>query len=260
MISCQLPRNLGFFQTYFVFKSSVMENLRLITAIIFILTTALALAGFRKVISSSSARFRIILIWTLVQGLLGLTGYYLSTHKFPPPILLLLLPPVLIIIILFTTAGGQRFTDQLNPGVLTLFHLIRIPVEIVLYLLYMDHQVPEIMTFAGGNYDIISGITAPVIYYYGYVKKSFSRVILLCWNFICLGLLLNIIARAVFSTPSPLQKLAFDQPNIAILHFPYNWLPSVIVPMVLFSQLVCFRSLFRTVPYQKRTVSQTTIL
>ncbi|HET6999879.1 MAG TPA: hypothetical protein VFI33_01135 [Puia sp.] len=237
-----------------------MENLRLITTILFTVTTAIAIAGFHKAFGKSSAVFRIILIWTLLQGLLGLTGYYIKAHKFPPPILLLLLPAVFTIIILFTTTGGQRFMDRLDPGTLTRLHVIRIPIEIVLYLLYMDHQVPEIMTFAGGNYDIISGITAPVIYYYGYVKKSFNRIILLCWNFICLGLLLNIIARAVLSTPSPIQKLAFDQPNIAIFHFPYNWLPSVIVPMVLFSHLACIRSLFRTVPYQKRTVARTPIL
>jgi hypothetical protein len=237
-----------------------MEKLRLIIAIIFILTTALTIIWFRKSSENSPASFRIILIWILLQGVLGLTGFYQNPHKFPPPISLLLFPPVLIIIILFTTTGGQRFIDQLKPGVLTRLHIVRIPVEIVLYLLYLNHQVPGIMTFAGGNYDIISGFTAPFIYYYGFVKKTFGRVILLCWNFICLGLLLNIIVRAVLSSPSPFQKLAFDQPNIAILHFPYNWLPSVIVPLVLFSHLVCIRSLFRTVPYQKRTVSRTPIL
>jgi len=237
-----------------------MENLKTFTAIIFILVTALAVAGFRKSSGKASAAVRIILIWTLMQGLQGLSGFYQTQRTFPPALLLLILPPVLMITILFITTGGRRFIDQVNPGMLTLFQMVRIPVEIVLYLLYIDHQVPEIMTFTSGNYDIISGLTAPIIYYYGYVKKSFSRSILLCWNVICLGLLLNIVLRAVLSTPSPLQKLAFYQPNVAILHFPYIWLPSVIVPLVLFSQLVCIRSLFRTVPYQKRTVSKTQIL
>jgi hypothetical protein len=237
-----------------------MENLRSFTAIIFILTTALTIMWFRKASENSSASLRVILLWILLQGVLGLSGFYLNPNQFPPPISLLLFPPVLIIIILFTTSWGRRFIDQLNPGVLTRLHIVRIPVEIVLYLLYLEHQVPVIMTFAGGNYDIISGLTAPVIYYFGFVKKSFGRGILLSWNFICLGLLLNIVTRAVLSSPSPFQKLAFDQPNIAILHFPYNWLPSVIVPMVLFSHLVSICSLFRTVPYQKRTVSRTPIL
>jgi hypothetical protein len=237
-----------------------MENLKLFTAIVFILTTTLTVIWFRKASLHSSMRFWIILIWIVLQGILGQVGFYQHPHRFPSPILILLLPPVLTIILLFTTTAGQHFIDQFNPGQLTRLHVVRIPVEMVLYMLFLDHQVPDIMTFAGGNYDIISGITAPIIYYYGYVKKSFARVILLCWNLICLGLLFNIIGRAVLSTPSPLQKLAFDQPNIAIFHFPYNWLPSVIVPLILFSHLATIRSLFRTVPYQKRTVSRTPIL
>jgi hypothetical protein len=233
-----------------------MENPALFTSIIFILTTALTIIWFRKASENSSVSFVIILIWTLLQGVIGLSGFYQNTNRFPPPVSLLLLPPVLIIILLFTTTAGRRFIDQLKPGVLIRLHVVRIPVEIVLYLLYMDHQVPEIMTFAGGNYDIVSGLTAPFIYYYGFVKKSLGRRTLLYWNFICLGLLLNIVLRAVLSSPSPFQKLAFDQPNIAILHFPYNWLPSVIVPLVLFSHLVSIRSLVRQVPHQKQKVAR----
>lgn len=237
-----------------------MENLSLFTSFIFILTTAFTIFLFQKASGNSPSALTIILIWILLQGLLAITGFYLKTNRFPPPISLLIFPPLLFIIILFATDSGKRFIDQLKPGVLTGLHIIRIPVEIVLYMLYLDHQVPQSMTFAGGNYDIISGLTAPVIYYYGYVKKSLGRKILLTWNMICLGLLLNIVIRAILSTPSPFQKLAFDQPNVAILHFPYNWLPSLLVPLVLFSHLVNIRSLFRTVPYQKRTVSQTPIL
>jgi hypothetical protein len=237
----------------------IMANLSLFTAVIFILTTVFTILFFRKASAKSSAVPAIILIWILLQGVLGMTGFYQNPAKIPPPISLLILPPVLTIIILFITPRGKRFIDQLNPGILTRLHIIRVPVEIVLYLLYLDHQVPEIMTFAGGNYDIISGLSAPFISYYGFVKKSIGRNMILCWNFLCLALLLNVVVRAVLSTPSPFQKLAFDQPDIAVLHFPYNWLPSLLVPLVLFSHLVIIRSLFRTVPYQKRTVSRTQI-
>ena len=62
-------------------------------------------------------------------------------------------------------------------------------------------------------------------------------------NFICLVLLLNIVINALFSAPSPLQKFAFDQPNIAILNFPFSWLPTFIVPIVLFGHLTSIRQL-----------------
>jgi hypothetical protein len=220
-----------------------MENLPLYSIIVFIVTTGITFFLFYRASNYSFAVFLIISIWLVIQGLLSLTGFYQVTDTNPPRGILFILPPLLFIIILFITAGGKRFIDQMEPGTLTLLHTIRIPVEFVLYWLYLDKQVPELMTFAGGNYDIISGITAPLVFYFGFVNKLIGRNIILTWNLICLGLLFMIARHAVFSVPSSLQKFGFDQPNIAILHFPYAWLPSCIVPMVLFSHLAMIRKL-----------------
>jgi hypothetical protein len=45
-----------------------------------------------------------------------------------------------------------------------------------------------------------------------------------------------------FGTPR-VNGFAFDQPNIAVLYFPFNWLPSCIVPLVLLSHLAAIRQL-----------------
>ena len=65
--------------------------------------------------------------------------------------------------------------------------------EIVLFWLFLEKSVPELMTFEGRNFDIIAGITAPVIYYFGFVKNTLAKPILIGWNILCLGLLFNII-------------------------------------------------------------------
>jgi hypothetical protein len=70
----------------------------------------------------------------------------------------------------------------------------------------------------------------------------------LAWNIICLGLLTNIGVNGFLSAPSPLQKLAFDQPNIALLFFPFSWLVSFIVPIVLLGHLISIRQLLKQVP------------
>jgi FtsH-binding integral membrane protein len=54
------------------------------------------------------------------------------------------------------------------------------------------------------------------------------------WNILALGLVITIVTIAVLSFPAPLQQLAFDQPNLAVAYFPYVWLPTVVVPIVLF--------------------------
>ncbi|HXB30040.1 MAG TPA: hypothetical protein VNW49_09485, partial [Puia sp.] len=207
-----------------------MGNLPLYSIIVFIVTTGITFFLFYRASNYSFAVFLIISIWLVIQGLLSLTGFYQVTDTNPPRGILFILPPLLFIIILFVTRGGRLFIDQMDPGTLTLLHTIRIPVEFVLYWLYLDKQVPKLMTFAGGNYDIISGITAPIVFYFGFVNKLIGRNIILLWNLLCLGLLFLIVRHAIFSIPSSLQKFGFDQPNIAILHFPYAWLPSCIVP------------------------------
>lgn len=126
---------------------------------------------------------------------------------------------------------------------LTYLHTIRIPVEFVLYWLFLSQAVPELMTFAGRNFDIIAGITAPIIAYFGLKKHKIPKTVVLIWHFICLGLLLHIVVNAFLSAPSSVQKFAFDQPNIAILYFPFSGLPTFIVPVVLFCHLAAIRQL-----------------
>ncbi|MDB6080057.1 MAG: putative transrane protein of unknown function, partial [Akkermansiaceae bacterium] len=49
----------------------------------------------------------------------------------------------------------------------------------------------------------------------------------------------------LLSAPFPFQRLALDQPNVAILSFPFIWLPTFIVPVVLFTHLASIRQLAR---------------
>ena len=156
-----------------------------------------------------------------------------------------ILPTILTIILLISTAKGRQFIDSLPLKNLTYLNIVRIPVEIVLYWLFLNKVVPELMTFEGRNFDILAGISAPIIAYFGFTKSKLSRKTILIWNFICLGLLLNIVLNAFFSAPSPIQKFAFDQPNIAILNFPFSWLPTFIVPIVLFGHLTSIRQLLK---------------
>ncbi len=120
----------------------------------------------------------------------------------------------------------------------TILHIVRIPVELVLLWLYLQKAVPELMTFEGNNFDIVSGITSPLILWMGFRQGLPKRVLLLGWNSICLVLLINIVVHAILSTPVPFQQFAFDQPNIAVLYFPFIWLPAFIVPVVLLMHLV----------------------
>jgi hypothetical protein len=218
-----------------------MDNLPLFISLIFALTTILCIVFFYKATGYSKTTLLILISWLALQAGIGLSGFYTVTDTIPPRFLLLVLPPVIFIIGIFATVKGKQFIDNLDVKSLTLLHIVRVPVELVLFWLFVNKAVPELMTFEGRNFDILSGLTAPIIFFFGFVIKKLSPAIILTWNFICLGLLINIVVIAVLSAPFPFQKFAFDQPNIAILYFPFNWLPCCVVPLVLFSHLATIR-------------------
>ena len=234
----------------------MLENLPKFIPIVFGITTIAALLLFHWCMKNSNSEAtqknaaKIIIgltIWLAIQTVLTFNDIYnKDTNSFPPKIMLTgIFPTILTIILLFATSKGRQFIDNLPLKNLTYLNIVRIPVEIVLFWLFLNKAIPELMTFEGRNFDILAGITAPFIAYFGLTKLKINRKAILIWNFICLSLLLNIVVNALFSAPSPIQKFAFDQPNIAILNFPFSWLPTFIVPIVLFGHLTSIRQLLK---------------
>ena len=220
-----------------------MEHLPLYIPATFVLTTLLTIVFLYKASDYSRPFFIAMFLWLGIQAALSSNDFYLVKTGVPPRFALALMPPVILILIFLVTKKGRAFVGSFNAKTLTLLHIVRIPVEFTLYWLFLHQAVPEIMTFEGRNFDILCGLTAPLVYYFGYIKKVLSRGLLLAWNILCLLLLINIVATAILSAPFAFQKFGFEQPNIALFYFPYVWLPSFVVPCVLLAHIVSIRGL-----------------
>lgn len=218
----------------------------MLTQIIFILTTVLAIWMLFKASGNKALFLFVPLILAALQALGAKTGMFHNTLQTPPFILFVPMASILCIALLFVFKSGRKMLSALSLKQLTALHVVRIPVELVLYMLFLEKQVPELMTFAGQNPDILSGITAPLVMLLFFRNHKINKTALIIWNVLCLMLLFNIVIRAVLSLPTPFQQLGFDQPNIAILSFPYIWLPGIVVPIVLLSHLAALRQLFQT--------------
>jgi hypothetical protein len=223
----------------------MLPHLPLYISILFILTTLATVFLFFWASNYSKPTLIIILSWLFLHTILSLNGFYTLTNTFPPRFALLGAPTLLLFLILFLTKGGRRYIDNLDVKRLTYLHTIRIPVELVLFYLFTSGYVPQLMTFEGRNFDIISGVTAPLIATYAFRKALPNKPLLFIWNIICLALLINILILAIFSAPFTFQIFAFDHPNIAVLYFPFTWLPCCVVPLVLFSHLAAIRQLLK---------------
>ncbi|WP_084134989.1 hypothetical protein [Maribacter aquivivus] len=204
---------------------------------IFLLITFLTLFLFY---TGTGKNIRIVLIFIAWQILIGILSYFEVFNEKP-----LLFPLAIIATTLLSFLSFKMVSiEKLNTNYLLGIHIIRIPVELCLYQLFLKDQIPEIMTFTGWNFDILIGLSAVVILIYQYVKKkNLARQYFLFWNVIGLLFLSVIVIIAILSSPLPIQQFAFEQPNIALLEFPYSFLPTCIVPIVFISHFLLIKHL-----------------
>ena len=192
----------------------MIENLPSYVSIAFVLTTFLTVgflfyAARQTVFDTTAAKilFALVPLWLVFQAALASSGFYLSVDVFPPRLPFFAVIPALVLITLLFIFAQKDFISRLPLKMLTLIHVIRIPVEIVLLWLFQNEQVPQLMTFEGRNFDIIAGLTAPLIYWLAFRGGKTNRPLLIIWNFVALGLLINIVANAVLSFPYPLSLI-----------------------------------------------------
>jgi 4-amino-4-deoxy-L-arabinose transferase-like glycosyltransferase len=219
-----------------------MNYLPLPIIVFFLGVTALALFLFGKAVRGSKPAIVLSLVWMVLQSAIALSGFYLITNTIPSHFILAIAPPVILIAGLFLTEAGRRFVDRMDLKWCILVHIIRIFVEATLYWLFLYKQVPALMTFEAGNLDILAGLTVPFVWW-AFNTERIGRRGLLIWNALCLLSVLNALARAMLSAPFRFQRFAFEQPTIAILHFPFVLLPAFIVPVVLLCHFAVFRKL-----------------
>ena len=222
-------------------------------SVVFLLTSLLTVILYHFAFlnsASTSPKGNAIIItsmvsfWLVIQAILTLNDFYVAdTTGVPPRFALAMVPPFLVMLVVFLTKRGKIFVDTLPMMDLTYLNTLRIPIELVLFWLSLHKAVPQLMTFAGKNFDIIAGISAPFIAYWGFEKSKLINKSLLAWNIFALLLLLNVLTIGILSAPFDFEQFSFRQPNIAVLHFPFIWLPSYLVPIFIFGHLVCIRQL-----------------
>lgn len=221
-----------------------MISMPSLISVLFIIITFLTLFAFYLASGKNKLLIFSILLLAGIQGYLANSGFFLVTDTTPPRLALIVAPAILMIILTFSLKAGRNFIRKLDLEIYTYLHSVRLAVELVLFSLCQLKFIPVSMTFEGRNFDILAGISAPVIAYLVFAQGRANRKLLLYWNFVALFLVLQVVVTGIFSAPSVWQRWSFDQPNIAVLYFPFVWLPGIIVPIVIFGHLSAISRLF----------------
>lgn len=172
----------------------------------------------------------IVGIWIALISLLAISGFLNDFDRFPPRITITLIPPMILMLI-FTIRSQSLKAILTAIPVQWLLYLqsFRVIVELMLWYQYELGVTPVQMTFEGRNLDIIAGITGPVVGYLYARKGDGMKKLVIIWNFIGLGLLLNILVVALLSFPTKFRYFMNEPANYIITEFPFVWLPGILV-------------------------------
>ncbi len=183
-----------------------------------------------------------MLTWLATLLMLSNNGFFAEFEHFPPRIMLALsVPLVTILALLFYRPFGELL-EHLSPAALIYLQAFRILVELVLWLLFVDGICPQQMSFEGWNFDILAGLSAPIVAWIAFGNGRQNKTLAIVWNFVGLALLLNIIGIAILSLP---QIGVMSPPNRMIVYWPMIWLPGFVAPFALMLHLLSLRQLLR---------------
>lgn len=183
--------------------------------------------------------FLTIMIWSILVATVALTGLAGRFELFPLNIAPMLFIPLAGILWITCSARTKEILKHVPIRVLTSLQGFRVFVEILLWMLFIQNLLPEQMTFEGRNFDILAGVTAPLVAYF----LSENKKLMIVWNLLSLALLINIVTIAILSMPSPFRVFFNEPSNTIVTTFPFIFLPTFLVPLAYALHFLSLRKL-----------------
>lgn len=175
--------------------------------------------------------------WTLLVAVQGRNGLFRIDQNttFPPPIALAVVIPIILAYAVFQySATWRKIIYHIPQPWLIGVHTFRITGGMIL-VLYVRGLLPGEFAFLAGIGDVLVGLTAVPVAYFYYKQKSWSRRLAVWWNYFGLAEMILALLLGILTSPSPLQLLAIDRPNLLTTTYPVVLFPlfSVSVGIIL---------------------------
>lgn len=206
-------------------------------------TLALLLLGLARFAADRSAFMKWVLppvfAWAALSAALGSLGL-LKDFSMPPKVGLLIVLGFVLTVVTAFSRPVRTYMDRVPLWFVIGINVFRLPLELTMHLAASEGIMPPQMSYSGSNLDILTGCLALPTAWLAY-KGKLPHLGMRLFNIVGATLLINIVGIAVMSMPTPLRRFLNDPPNIWIADFPFVWLPTVLVPIALFSHLTLFR-------------------
>ncbi len=200
---------------------------------------------WRRYAPGSATRAGLVLAaWMAGTGLLAGSGTLARFDVLPPPMALLMAAVFVVAFGVGVSPAGGTLAAAVPLSTLVGLQAFRLPLELVMHHAAQVGIMPPELSYAGYNYDILTGAGALAIVVAMGTGRHVPRAIVWAWDVWGIGCLLVITAIAVAT--SPMVRAFGDDPrhlNTWVLHVPYVWLPAVLVVVALAGHVVVTRAL-----------------
>ncbi|MGB1248704.1 MAG: hypothetical protein ACPG4Z_07445 [Chitinophagales bacterium] len=179
------------------------------------------------------------IVWFVYLTFLS-TQNILAGLSLPPRFLYLLLLPLILFIIFFV----RKFKD--SPLVHNLpktwvsgIQTYRIAVETLLHFTFVAGVIPASATFNGFNFDILVGLSAPLMVLFFFRKTNFNKIIAKLWN--VWGILMIFVVVVVIATSNYFPQLWGSDVSLVadeFFQYPYLLVAGFLAPLAIFLHVV----------------------
>jgi len=204
------------------------------------MVSALGAAIAQRSRSEAGRVIGVLVLWLALTAALARGGWLADWAALPPRIPLLPLT-VFTAALLWSLTGPARQVIALTPRWWPIAaQSFRVGVELVLWALYAAGRAPVQITFEGRNFDVLVGLSAPLVAWL-VARGRLAPKLVLGWNVLGLLVLANTVATVLSSTPGRLHRDWPGAPFTELAGFPMVWLPAFLAPLAVFLHLVSFR-------------------
>jgi hypothetical protein len=185
----------------------------------------------------------LLLTWFLAAFSLARAGFFAGTSSGVPTIQYGLLIPIVVGIALFRWWPALRQLVEATPQSWIVSVQIYRLLGIIFLVNYAQGRMPGAFALPAGIGDAIVGSLAPIVALAYARGWRGSRGLVRAWNLFGIADLVVAVTTGLLSSPSQLQMMAFDRPNVLISAFPLALIPVFLVPLAFLTHLASLKKL-----------------
>lgn len=174
------------------------------------------------------------------------SGFYQGASPGIPTIQFGVLIPIIAGILLFFLWRPLRRVIETVPQQWIVGIQLYRALGVVFLILYAMGRLPGTFALPAGAGDVFVGLLAPVVATAQTRQWRNANGLLRAWNILGLTDLAVALTTGFLTSPSPLQRLAFDAPNVLISRYPLVMVPVFLVPLAILLHLASLQKLRQT--------------